>query len=126
MPYNMQEHYLLFSVAVDVVFEKRPLPKEVTKLEKRSPFHPKKFNTTNIITMIDEPEIVHPFPIPGGHRTITDPSPEPRYLPKPNKHPGTDDSNQRCSSNHKLTTLNCRIHTTKQDMGAQISMLAGA
>jgi hypothetical protein len=35
MPYNMQEHcYLLFNVAADVVCEKSPLPKEVTKLEK--------------------------------------------------------------------------------------------
>jgi hypothetical protein len=67
------------------------LPKDVIKLEKRSYFHPKKFNTMLVIAVIDKPEIVHPFLIPSCHWTIRDPSLVGRHAPKSNKQPGTDD-----------------------------------
>jgi hypothetical protein len=76
--------------------------------------------------MVDEPQIGQPFLIRGSHRIVTDSSPEPRHSSKPNKHLDTNHSNQRSSSNDKLTMPNGMIHITKEDMGTRISMNAGA
>lgn len=63
--YNMEKHDdLLLYCTIDAISQQAPSTKQITKLEERSPSHPKQMNTMGICGVVDKAQVFMTLYIP--------------------------------------------------------------